>query len=115
MFSQRLEVGLRQGLPGPQVPLGAEIEVDQLHLEALPDRLEDLEGLGDHLRPRPVAADHADPVRPGTGVEALGSRLGGDRGTHGVTSLADSFVAVSIVAAPIEARATEAARLIAAR
>ncbi len=67
-----LEVRVREGLPGPQVPVGAEVEVDQLHLEAVADRLEDLEGLGDHLRPGSVAPDHADPVRAGSGVEPVG-------------------------------------------
>ncbi len=37
---QRLEVGIGQRLPRSQVSLGSEVEVDELDLEALPDRLE---------------------------------------------------------------------------
>ena len=117
------EVRVREGLPGPQVPVGAEIELDQLDVEAVPHRLEDLQGLGDDLRPGPVAPDHADPVRAGTGVEPVRPCLGGDRRGHGLTSFspvagsfsAVLFVAVLSVAVPIDVSSTAAARLIAAR
>ncbi len=108
-----LEVGIRERLPGPQVSVGAEVEVDQLDLEAVPDRLEDLQGFGDDLRTGPVAPDHADPVRARAGVEPVRPRLGGDRRAHGLTSF--SPVAASVSAVVTDASATAAARLIAAR
>src|SRR5205823_10047663 len=59
---ESLELFIWKYLAGPQVSVGAQIELRGFDLEALTNGLQDLERFGHHLGTRPVATDHADPV-----------------------------------------------------
>jgi hypothetical protein len=67
---QGFELVLGEDVAGPEVPLGAQVEVRDLHVEAVADGLQDLEALRDDLRTRPVPADHADPMGHGESSSA---------------------------------------------
>ena len=66
----------RQRLARAQVPVGAQVELDQLRVEAVANGLEDLEALGDDLGAGAVAADDPDPVRSGHGATSGSGRAG---------------------------------------
>ena len=64
---QTRELVVGQRVPGPQVALATQIELDELDIEPLdtPDGVDDLQALAHDLRSGPVAGDHPDLVRHG--------------------------------------------------
>ena len=69
--AERRELLVGEHFAGAEVPVGAEIEVDELDLEAVADGVEHPESLADDLGARAVAPDHADPVGSCHGVTSL--------------------------------------------
>ena len=66
-----VELGVGQDVAGSQEPLGPQVELPGKDLEPVADRVEHLERLADDLGPGAVAADHAEPVRPGHAMPSV--------------------------------------------